>query len=40
MLSRLANLGITGMFVLLLLPGSDRDKDAEILALPHQLALL
>jgi transposase len=41
MLLRLAYLGITNAFALLrLLPGSDRDKDAEILALPHQLAVL
>jgi hypothetical protein len=33
MLLRLAYLGITSAFALLrLLPGSDRDKDAEILA--------
>jgi putative transposase len=41
MLLRLAYLGITNVFSLLrLLPGSDRDKDAEILALRHQLAVL
>jgi transposase InsO family protein len=41
MLLRLAYLGITNAFVLLrLLPGSDRDRDAEILALRHQLAVL
>jgi transposase InsO family protein len=41
MLLRLAYLGITNAFVLLrLLPGADRDKDAEILALRHQLAVL
>jgi putative transposase len=41
MLLRLAYLGITNAFILLrLLPGSDRDKDAEILALRHQLAVL
>jgi hypothetical protein len=41
MLLRLAYLGITNAFALLrLLPGSDRDKDTEILALRHQLALL
>src|SRR5213078_1053554 len=41
MLLRLAYLGITNAFALLrLLPGSDRDKDAEILALRHQLAVL
>src|SRR4051794_37252258 len=38
---RLAYLGITNALALLrLLPGSDRDKDAEILALRHQLAVL
>ena len=41
MLLRLAYLGITNAFALLrLLPGSDRDKDTEILALRHQLAVL
>ena len=41
MLLRLAYLGITNAFaVLRLLPGSDRDRDAEILALGHQLAVL
>src|SRR4051794_3783823 len=41
MLLRLAYLGITNAFALLrLLPGSDSDKDAEILALRHQLAVL
>ena len=36
MVLRLAYLGITNAFVLLrLLPVSDRDKDAEILALRH-----
>jgi len=41
MLLRPAYLGITNTFALLrLLPGSDRDKDAEILALRHQLAVL
>jgi hypothetical protein len=41
MLLRLAYLGITNTFALLrLLPGNDRDKDAEILALRHQLAVL
>jgi hypothetical protein len=40
-LLRLAYLGITNAFALLrLLPGSDRDKDAQILALRHQLAVL
>jgi transposase InsO family protein len=38
---RLAYLGITNAFALLrLLPRSDRDKDADILALRHQLAVL
>jgi putative transposase len=41
MLLRLACLGITYAFALLrLLPASDRDRDAEILALRHQLAVL
>lgn len=41
MLLRLAYLGITNAFALLrLLPGSDRDKDAEILAFRHLLAVL
>ena len=41
MLLRLAYLGITNVFALLrLLLGSDRDKDAEILSLRHQLAVL
>jgi hypothetical protein len=40
-LLRLAYLGITNAFALLrFLPGSDRDKDVEILALRHQLAVL
>jgi hypothetical protein len=40
-LLRLAYLGITNAFALLrLLPGSERAKDAEILALRHQLAVL
>src|SRR5918912_1232967 len=40
-LLRLAYLGVTNTFALLrLLPRSDRDKDAEILALRHQLAVL
>jgi hypothetical protein len=40
-LLRLAYLGITNAFALLrLLPGSDRDKDIEILSLRHQLAVL
>lgn len=38
---RLAYLGITNAFALLRLqPRNDRDKDAEILALRHQLAVL
>lgn len=41
MMLRLAYLGLTNAFALLrLLPGSDRDKDTEILALRHQLAVL
>jgi putative transposase len=41
MLLRLAYLGITNAFALLrLLPGSDRDKDIEILSLRHQLVVL
>ena len=41
MLLRLAYLGVTNAFALLrLLPRTDRDKDAEILALRHQLAVL
>jgi hypothetical protein len=41
MLLRLAHPGIANAFALLrLLPGSDQDKDAEILALRHQLAVL
>src|ERR1044072_5004067 len=41
MLLRLAYLGITNAFTLLrLLPGSDRDKNIEILSLRHQLAVL
>ena len=40
-LLRLGYLGVTNVFALLrLLPMSDRDKDAEILALRHQLSLL
>jgi transposase len=40
-LLRLAYLGVTNAFALLrLLPGSDHDKDAEILALRHQLGVL
>jgi hypothetical protein len=39
-LLRLAYLAITNAFALLrLLPGSDRDKDIEILSLRHQLAV-
>jgi hypothetical protein len=41
MLLRLAYLGITSTFAFLrLLPGSERDKDTEILALRHQFAVL
>ena len=41
MLLRLAYLGMTNVFALLrLLPMSSRDKDAEILALRHQLSVL
>src|SRR3954470_3940042 len=41
MLLRLAYLGITNAFALLrLLPASDREKDAEIFPLRHQLAVL
>ncbi|MDW6063978.1 integrase core domain-containing protein [Streptomyces sp. FXJ1.4098] len=41
MLLRLAYLGVTNAFALLrLLPMSDRDKDAEILALRHQVTVL
>jgi hypothetical protein len=37
----MAYLGITNAFALLrLLSGSDHDRDAEILALRHQLAVL
>jgi putative transposase len=40
-LLRLAYLGLTNTFVLLrLLPMSHRDKDIEILALRHQIAVL
>jgi hypothetical protein len=40
-LLRLAYLSVTNAFALLrLLPGGDRDKDVEILALRHQLAVL
>ncbi|MCU7730863.1 hypothetical protein ODJ79_44725 [Actinoplanes sp. KI2] len=41
MLLRLAYLGVTSALALLrLLPMSDRDKDAEILALRHQVMVL
>jgi putative transposase len=41
MLFRSAYLSVANVFaVLRLLPGSDRDKDAEILALRHQLAVV
>lgn len=41
MLLRLAYLGVTNAFALLrLLPMADRDKDAEILALRHQVTVL
>nr|WP_064455358.1 hypothetical protein [Streptomyces sp. NBRC 109436] len=41
MLLRLAYLGVTNAFaVLRLLPMSDQDKDAGILALRHQIAVL
>ncbi|GAA1931650.1 hypothetical protein [Streptantibioticus ferralitis] len=41
MLLRLACLGVTNTFAMLrLLPMSDRDKDAEILALRHQITVL
>lgn len=41
MLRRLAYLSVTNVFALLrLLPMSNRDKDAEILALRHQLPVL
>ena len=41
MLLRLAYLGVTNVFALLrLLPVSSQDKDAEILALRHQLSVL
>jgi putative transposase len=40
-LLRLAYLGVTNTFALLrLLPRSHRDKDAEILTLRHQIAVL
>ena len=41
MLLRLAYLGVANVFAMLrLLPMSDREKDAEILALRHQIAVL
>ncbi|MFK4103992.1 hypothetical protein ACI2L1_28710 [Streptomyces sp. NPDC019531] len=41
MLLRLAYLGVTNVFALLrLLPVSNQDKDAEILALRHQITVL
>ncbi|ADI12883.1 hypothetical protein SBI_09765 [Streptomyces bingchenggensis BCW-1] len=41
MLLRLAYLGVTNAFAMLrLLPMTDRDKDAEILALRHQITVL
>ena len=41
MVLRLAYLAVTNMFaVLRLLPMSDRDKNTEILALRHQIAVL
>lgn len=41
MLLRLVYLTVTNLFAALrLLPTSDRDKDAEILALRHQLTVL
>ena len=41
MLLRLAYLSVTNVFALLrLLPARDRDKDVEILALRHQIAVL
>ena len=41
MLLRLAYLAVTNVFALLrLLPMRDRDKDVEILALRHQVAML
>jgi putative transposase len=40
-LLRLAYLGVTNLFAMLrLLPVSDREKDAQILALRHQIAVL
>ena len=41
MLWKLAYLGVTNAFAMLrLLPMTDRDKDTEILALRHQIAVL
>jgi hypothetical protein len=40
MLLRLAYLGVSNAFALLRLLPSDRDKDTQILALHHQLAVL
>jgi putative transposase len=41
MLLRLAYLGVTNAFAMLrLLPMSDRDKDADVLALRHQIMVL
>jgi putative transposase len=40
-LLKLAYLGVSNVFAMLrLLPTSDRDKDTEILALRHQIAVL
>jgi putative transposase len=39
-LLRLAYLGVANAFALLRLPMSSQDKDAEILALRHQLLVL
>jgi putative transposase len=40
-LTRLTYLGVVNVFaVLRLLPGTDRDKNTEILALRHQLAVV
>ncbi|GAA4572333.1 hypothetical protein GCM10023176_35050 [Micromonospora coerulea] len=40
MLLGLAYLGVTNAFAVRLLPMSNRDKDVEILALRHQIAVL
>ncbi|MBL1102050.1 hypothetical protein [Streptomyces coffeae] len=41
MLLRLAYLGVSNAFAMLrLLPMTDRDKDAEVLALRHQITVL